>query len=479
MGGPAGFDVVVVGARCSGAPLAQRLAGAGVSVALLDAAPMPGPPPLSTHLIQPPGMDELDALGVGHAVRGLSPALHAFRLAYDGREARLPYGEGRAGHCLRRPAFDQLLQDAAVQAGAELRPESRVVGLVRARDGRVGGVEVRHRRRGTERLHAHLVVGADGRNSTVAKLVGAEEYLGYDGPRAVYWAYWRRPPGWDPHELHNFFDGDDARVVFPTDGDLLLIASVPPVSRARGWRGDHAGAYVESIQSHEPIGSFLGGREPVSEVRGMLRPRYFFRASAGPGWALIGDAGHHKEFVVGLGITDALRDARAVAEAVLEGDPAALQAWWRRRDLERIEMFQWSRELGAAEPVDALKRLLPALLAAPGLEGSFGEVIDGRRSPYDLIPPARVVRGAVGALLRGEAGVLPPLLRSAGRRVRARTELRRRKRALQRVGAGGFEPPTSATQRRRATRLRYAPLGASLGGHAAPRPGKGRGAAEP
>lgn len=172
------FDVVVVGARCAGAALAQRLAGAGLAVALLDAAKLPSDQRSSTHLIQPAGIDELDALGVGDSVRRASPELRAVRLSYDGHEARLPYGEGRAAHCLRRETLDGLLQQAAVDAGAELRAGTKVVDLIRDEHGRVAGVEIRQRGNDTKRLHADLVIGADGRHSTIAKLVGAEEYLG-------------------------------------------------------------------------------------------------------------------------------------------------------------------------------------------------------------------------------------------------------------------------------------------------------------
>ena len=145
------------------------------------------------------------------------------------------------------------------------------------------------------------------------------EYLGYDAPRAVYWAYWQRPAAWDPHEFHNTFEGTDARVIFPCDGDQLLIATVPPLDRARRWREDHVAAYLADIRAYKVISPHLGKDVPVGEIRGVLKLRYFFRTSAGPGWALIGDAGHHKEFVVGLGISDALRDARGLASAILEG----------------------------------------------------------------------------------------------------------------------------------------------------------------
>ncbi len=145
---------MIVGARCAGAALAQRLAAAGRSVALLDAAKLPSDQHTSTHLIQPPGMAELDLLGVGDAVRAASPTLRAVRLSYDGNEARLPYRDGGEAHCLRRETLDGFLQQAAVKAGAELRPESKVIDLLRDESGRVEGVVARVGGEATEQLCA-------------------------------------------------------------------------------------------------------------------------------------------------------------------------------------------------------------------------------------------------------------------------------------------------------------------------------------
>ena len=427
----AAFDVIIVGARCAGASLAYHLAGHGLSVALLDAARIPSGQRTSTHLVQPPGMDQLDALGVGSTVRGLCPALRVARLSFDGHEVCLPYGRGRTAHCLRRETLDRLLQEAAVEAGADLREQSRVVGVVRAADGGVCGVEIQRGDGGREQLHAGLVVGADGRHSTVAKLVGATEYLGYDGPRACYWAYWQRPPTWSPHELANIYRGDDAWVVFPTDGDMILIASAPPVDRARSWRAHHRDAYVANVRDCESIRPHIGGDEPVTSVRAIFKTRYYFRASAGPGWALIGDAGHHKDFFAGLGISDALRDAHQLSLAIAEDDPVALQRWWRRRDVQRIEMFRWAADLGRPEPVDALRRLTTARLAtAPELRARFGDIVDGRLSPNEFIP-ARRVAGWVGhSLLHGDPRPVISLPGAVRRRARARREQQRLRRAL-------------------------------------------------
>lgn len=436
------FDVIVVGARCAGAALAQRLARAGASVALLDGAQPGSGQRTSTHLIQPPGMDELDALQVGPRVRQQTPPLRAMRLAFDQSETRLKYGPGREAHCLRRERLDPLLQEAAVSAGTQLRLRTTVTDTLRGPNGRVRGVEVRPKSRNNEHLYADLVVGADGRNSTIAKLVGAREYLAYDGPRACYWAYWRRPPQWNPNELCNFYRRNDAFVVFPTDQDQLLIATAPPLEGARLWRSDHTAAYLDSVASYDPISSHFDRAEtPLSEVRGVVKTRYYFRASAGPGWALIGDAGHHKEFFLGLGISDALRDAHDLSIAILEDEPAAIQAWWRTRDLKRIELYHWGRDIGRADSVNPLERLSAQRMAsAPHLQGRLGEIIDGHRSPFDLVPPTHAARWVATSLIRGDAGPMRPLVAALGERVTARRELRRRQRALHRAQPARHDP---------------------------------------
>jgi menaquinone-9 beta-reductase len=427
----AGAEIVVVGARCAGAPLATHLARAGRSVVLLDAAKLPSDQTTSTHLIHPPGLEELNTLGIADTVRAASPALHAVRLAYDGHEARLPYGNGHVAHCLRRETLDELLQQAAVAAGAELRDQSKVVDLIRDERGTVRGVVVRRAGRHTERIHADLVVGADGRNSTIARLAAAEEYLSYSGPRSVYWAYWKRPSEWSPHEYHSTFEGRNARIIFPTDRDQLLIATVPLVGIAEEWRHDHTSAYLADIRTYRPVNEHLGDARPVSHVRGVLRPRYFFRAATGPGWALIGDARHHKEFVIGLGISDAMRDARGLALAIsaAEDDRKAIERWWRSRDAEQVEMFYWSQELGRAQSVNALQRLAIARLSeSPRLQERFANVILGCTRPYDFIPPGAALKWIGTALLRGETATLTPLVGLAARRAQTRSQVRRRRR---------------------------------------------------
>src|SRR6266567_662430 len=89
------FDVVIVGARCAGAPLAILLARAGLRVCVLDRSRFPSDTP-STHGIQPAGVRMLDDLGVGARLRRITPpidnavvALSQSRIEYRGITALL------------------------------------------------------------------------------------------------------------------------------------------------------------------------------------------------------------------------------------------------------------------------------------------------------------------------------------------------------------------------------------------------------
>ena len=67
--------------------------------------------------------------------------------------------------------------------------------------------------------------------------------------------------------------------------------------------------------------------EPLSVFSGR---RGFIRQACGPGWALVGDAGHFKDPITAHGITDALRDAELLANAASAGALEQYQRHSRR-----------------------------------------------------------------------------------------------------------------------------------------------------
>jgi 2-polyprenyl-6-methoxyphenol hydroxylase-like FAD-dependent oxidoreductase len=99
-------DVVVVGARCAGATLATFLARAGGSVLLLDKDRLPSDQILSTHTIHSPGLDVLDEVGVGAAIRAVAPPTHIVRLRKNDAFVDIEFPPERAEYCPRRKRLD-------------------------------------------------------------------------------------------------------------------------------------------------------------------------------------------------------------------------------------------------------------------------------------------------------------------------------------------------------------------------------------
>lgn len=427
-------DVVIVGARCAGAALATYLARAGVRVLLVDRDPLPSDQVLSTHTIHPPGIDRLDELGVGESVRALAPASPRIRFVKGEAWADVRFPDGRAEYCPRRARLDGLLQRAAVEAGAELRDRTRVDQVLFDSHGRATGVRV-SASHATEDIHADVVVGADGRHSLVAEQVGAEEYLGYDAPRAMFWGYWNAPADWQsdwyPFDMYLGHRDEHIRVIFQTDDGQLLIGSLPPVEEGRSWTSDPLGGLRSSLDSDPVTGAIVKSAELDGTIRGTVKERYFFRRGAGPGWALVGDAGHHKEFVIGDGITEALIQAKSLSEAIVAGGGGALTHWWRARDVEALPGYFWGKDDGAVGTPARLQSIVVRKIAMDAdLQRRMTTLPEHQSSPYDALPMSVILGSLAGALVRGEFRVVPEFLRQGRRASEYARELKHRTRLL-------------------------------------------------
>jgi flavin-dependent dehydrogenase len=413
-------DVIVVGARCAGATLATFLARAGASVLLMDKDRLPSDQIVSTHTIHPPGLDVLDEVGVGAAIRAVAPPTHIVRLRKNDAFVDIEFPPERAEYCPRRKRLDGLLQDAAASAGAQILDQTRVTSLLREGH-RVVGVRAAAQGGQEHVFRANLIVGADGRHSTVARQVEAQEYLAYEAPRGMFWGYWNAPMFWRTDPAYPFgmyvanTDGH-IRVIFQTDHNQLLIGSLPPLDQAMAWRTDPDAALIADLASDSTTGPLIAGSAPDGPVRGTVKERYFFRRAAGDGWTLVGDAGHHKEFVIGDGITEALLQARSLAAAVAQGTDAALQRWWRARDVGALPYFFLGRDEGAVGPPMELQQVVFSHVAkTPSLLARMAATMEHTLSPLETFPVRQVLWWTLGAALRGSLGVVPEFL-AMGRR---------------------------------------------------------------
>lgn len=344
------FDVVIAGARCAGSPLAAHLARAGLSVCLVDRARFPSDTP-STHGVQPNGTEALGRLGVLDRLREGSALIDRGVLAFDGLRVEVPSLTEAAGAPMlnaRRIVLDEVLLEAAVEAGAESRPGVAVTGLLESGD-RVAGVETTD-----GPIRARLVVGADGARSTVARLAGARTYAETPGRRIFLWAYFEGVGG--PTDVWLGQQGDRAYLASATDGGLYLAAVVEPIERHGEARAERERVYGDGIAAWPELRERIAGTRRVGPVRAMGRWTGFFREAAGPGWALVGDAGHFKDPTPGQGIADALRQAEKMASAIAGGWEedaaldAALREWWKWRDEDAWEMSGWPRTWARPTP---------------------------------------------------------------------------------------------------------------------------------
>ncbi len=87
---------------------------------------------------------------------------------------------------IRRRVLDGVLVDAVRSEGVRILEGTRVDRLLFDDGGRVNGVGI-----GNSEVRCRLVVGADGRNSLVARSVGARSYHVVQGARCSYWGYFR------------------------------------------------------------------------------------------------------------------------------------------------------------------------------------------------------------------------------------------------------------------------------------------------
>ena len=313
------YDAIVIGARCGGAATAMLLARKGHRVLLVDRAVFPSDIPHG-HLMHRGGPRRLASWGLlGRAMATGCPAITAMcvdqgdfllsarDLAVDG----VPVAFGP-----RRTALDHVLVEAAVEAGAELREGFSVEALTTEGD-RVTGIKGGDRRAGTSFTErATVTVGADGRNSHVARAVGAAEYEQVPSLTCWYFSYWSDVPG-DALELYDRHGR--AIFAFPTNDNLFAVFVAWPIEELNAVRADIERQFLAALDGVPALGERVRAGHRADRFFGATDLRNFLRKPYGPGWALVGDAGCHKDPYLALGVTDAFRDAELLANALHDG----------------------------------------------------------------------------------------------------------------------------------------------------------------
>lgn len=336
------------------------LAREGFSVLLIDSAPH-GSDTVSTLALMRAGVLQLHHWGLLEKVRGAgTPPIAKTSFIYGEETITVPI-KSRDGvdalYAPRRWLLDPLLAAAAAEAGADLVYGARLVDLDRDAEGRVVGASIEEHRGDRRRIGARIVIGADGRKSTVARLVEAPILREGRFAAGVVYNFW---PGLENTCSRWFYrEGSSAGSIPSNDGRACVFVAtshtrfhdeIRPDLEAgyhRVLAEDYPGLAEEVAHStrSEPWRSFRG--QP-----GMIRRSY------GPGWALVGDAGYFKDPITAHGITDALRDAELLARAVLRDSEDALAEYQATRDALSWKLFEITDTIASFEwDLGSLKQL--------------------------------------------------------------------------------------------------------------------------
>lgn len=352
------YDAIVIGARCAGAATAMLLARKGHRVLLVDRARLPSEIPHG-HFIHRHGPRRLAEWGLLDRIlaTGCPPvtatttdlgdfALVGTELEVDG----IPMGLGP-----RRSRLDHVLVEAAVDAGAELRDAFAVQDYT-TDDFRLSGVRGKSAGGATVKERARVVVGADGRNSALARRVAPR--LTESAPTVACWyfSYWSGVPA---AGLELYLRDHRVIFAFPTNDELLAIFVGAPIAELAHARGDIEAHILTTVDQVPELAERVRMGERAERLLGATQLPNFVRRPYGPGWALVGDAGCHKDPYLALGICDALRDAELLADALHEGLSGALAidealaGYERRRDEATIPEFRRNLALARLDPPPA------------------------------------------------------------------------------------------------------------------------------
>jgi menaquinone-9 beta-reductase len=306
------FDVAIVGAGPAGSSAAITLARLGYHVALFDRAVFPRDK-LCGDFVNPINWPVLDELGVSQEVLACPHAkISTFRMTSAlGAAAASDFpeqGGRRFGLGLRRYHLDHLLVARAERAGASVDQGVRITDIEKESRGWRLALARGHE---TFRARARLIVGADGRNSWVARRLGVPALAVPDSSSLGFEIQLQNVRGLgDSVEIHQFPGGYGgiARVDENT-ANLCFTVRRSRLAKAVSFEK----LREQPLGLNPSLSALLLNATPVSELRSVW-PVYFpARRCFGERFLLVGDAARVSEPVTGEGIYLALRSGQLAA----------------------------------------------------------------------------------------------------------------------------------------------------------------------
>lgn len=404
------YDAIVIGARAAGSPTAMLLARKGYRVLVVDRATFPSDT-LSTHIVHAPGVAALKRWGLLDALlESGCPPIDGYRLDFGPviiSGTSRPVEGTTTAYCPRRTVLDAVLVAGARAAGVEVREDHNVDDLL-VEDGRVVGI-----RSGRREDRARIVIGADGRNSHVARAVHAAEYNTKPRLQYSYYAYFSGLPT-DGFEI--FIRPDRGFAAAPTNHGQTMVVAGWPYAEAQAYKADVEANFLQTLQLAPEFAARMAKATRETPFLGGAVPSWF-RKPYGDGWALVGDAGYNKDPITGQGISDAFLDAERCTAAIHqwlgEGEDfdEVMGAWHQERDTRDMPIYEFTAQLATLEmPPPEMLQLLGAVEGNQQAMDGFVSVISGAVSPADYFSEENV-----GSIFAASAAAADPALAGSDR----------------------------------------------------------------
>jgi 2-polyprenyl-6-methoxyphenol hydroxylase-like FAD-dependent oxidoreductase len=396
-------DVVIVGGGIAGSALAAVLARAGLAVTVLEQQRFYADRVRGEYMASW-GVEIAQRLGLFEALNNAGGSMPRWAVQYD----ELMPPEAAEQHkidingmvpgvngvlCVSHPVACETLAREAVTAGARM-----VNGVENVRIQRKSQPSVTYRSEGQDTtILCRMIVGADGRNSTVRQQAGVE--LHEDKPaNVVVGLLVKDAPEWPQDTFALGSEGDVMFLAFPQGDDRVrLYLCITPDQRDRFAGPDGTARFLDAFRLKSmPLGVHLAEATPSGPCATLGGEDTWTDTPYAEGVVLIGDAAGYNNPIIGQGLSLAMRDVELVAHALLENSdwqPSMFASYGEDR-AERMRRVRFTARLHA----DLFCRFAPEGVQRRGSflgrigsgqdQTLFWQIVEPVVGPYNLPPEA-------------------------------------------------------------------------------------------